>query len=129
MNICVPVISENKPYLLCDWKRAPYYCLLDESGEQKQILTKESLEQEISVTSIEQVLESRSIGSILCPSMPVMTKRIFSSSGVEVSFTGAESLEQALKEWKAGRQVDAPESFHFTTGCNSSCSSCSSDCK
>lgn len=129
MNICIPVKSTRPPFAVSDWKTASCYCLMNKSGEQQSLIVREDLEKEIAASSINHVLEQKSIGYVLCPSMPVMTKRIFSGSGVEVVYTDAETLEEAFKTWKAGQEKAPPQSFHFTTGCASSCSSCDSGCK
>jgi len=129
MNICIPVNGSKPPFAVSDWKTAACYCLINTQGEQQSLIARENLEQEIAKSSIDDVLEKKAIGCVLCPSMPVMTKRIFSGSGVEVVYTAAETLEEAFQTWKAGQEKAPPQSFHFTTGCASSCSSCDSSCK
>jgi len=127
MNICIPLQEKSEGTIgITHWKSAGMYCLLDETSGAKKWLERKNLENKISQTSLEQVMEEETIGFILCKDMPTLSKRVFRECGIEVYYTTRQKPEEAFEEWLQGDVLTEPVIDEEMDSCSGSCSSCSS---
>lgn len=131
MKTCIPVTGNRKPYKTTDWKSAPFFILLDERGKELELYSQISLQSRVARTSLGDMIEEEEIGSIICTSIPAMTRKLFKDYGVEVTYSGAEDPFRAFQQLTAGQEESLPEGFEFRLSCSSdSCGSCESgSCK
>lgn len=127
MKTCIPVKSNRKPFEVTHWKSAPFYLMLNEKGVEWNLYSQLTLQSKISQSSLREMLQEEGIGSILCTSIPAMTRKLFSDCGVEVFYSSEEEAELAFKRWNSGKEEYTPEDFEFRLGCSGSCTSCESD--
>lgn len=126
MTLCIPLENNMQPRMVNNWHGTDLFHFVHTDGQKSFQLSREELERYLEGVTFAAGLKKMDVVSIICRSMPPMTRKIFADYGVPVLFTGPETVEKVIIKWQKGFLSDEPLQTNGDTSCTGSCGTCSS---